>query len=103
MGMTTERRGGGRRRVGLLHHLAALFSLAGEHPGSGASVSRGRAGDGGVRQRRRRQQLQMAQQLLDPLPPALRNPRPWPDRFWRILRWGGAGFLLAWILRGGGG
>lgn len=102
MGMTPGRCGGGRRRVGLLHHLAALFSLAGERPSTATGIRRERSGDTGVRQRRRRQQLQMVRQLLDPLPQGLRNPRQWPDQFWRVVRWGGAGFLLAWILGGGG-
>ncbi len=74
----------------LLHHLAAVLTLAGR-PGA--------AGPGGVSLRRRRQRLDLAQRLLDPLPEALLPSTRHGDRFWTALRWGGLGVLLAWLLR----
>lgn len=76
-----------RGEVRLLHHLQALLSLP-----AMARVSSGSAG------RRQRQRLAIAQRLLDPLPPGLGAPSG-GDRFWRLLRWGGAGMLLAWLLQ----
>ena len=79
-----------RQRVsGVLHHLAALLNLAGRRPLAG----------NGTPQRRRRQRLSLAQRLLDPLPSALRPPDQGAERFWRAIRWGGPGLLLArWLL-----
>ncbi|MFM1811917.1 MAG: hypothetical protein RLZZ336_855 [Cyanobacteriota bacterium] len=77
----------GRAAVpGLLHHLGALLSL----PAQTRLAS-------GVRGRRQRQRLALAQRLLDPLPPALRagGSGEW---FWRPLRWGTLGLLLGWWL-----
>ena len=45
-----------------------------------------------------RQRLALAQQLFDPLPPALRPVHEGAEQFWRALRWGGLGLLLAWWL-----
>ena len=53
----------------------------------------------GVQQRRERQRLAMAQRLLDPLPPELAQPLRLELLFWRGLRWGTVGLLLAWVLR----
>lgn len=75
---------------GLLHHLAAVLSVAGR-PGAVAPT--------GVTLRRRRQKLELAQRLLDPLPDALLPSSRHGDRFWSALRWGGLGLLLAWVLR----
>ena len=75
---------------GLLHHLAAVLSLAGR-PGA--------VGPTGVTLRRRRQKLELAQRLLDPLPDALLPSSRHGERFWSALRWGGLGLLLAWLLR----
>lgn len=78
-----------RQRVsGVLHHIATLLNLAGRRPqvGSGAPL------------RRRRQRLSLAQRLLDPLPTPLRPPDQGTERFWRAIRWGGPGLLLAWWL-----
>lgn len=75
---------------GLLHQLAAVLSLAGR-PGAVAPT--------GVTLRRRRQRLELAQRLLDPLPEALLPSTRHGDRFWSALRWGGLGLLLAWLLR----
>ena len=75
---------------GLLHHLAAVLSLAGR-PGAVAPS--------GVTLRRRRQRLELAQRLLDPLPEALLPSRRHGEMFWSALRWGGLGLLLAWLLR----
>jgi hypothetical protein len=85
------------RRVGVLHHLAALLSLAGLGR-RGVSSAEASAS---APQRRRRQRLALVQRLLDPLPAAL---RPADTRaaelFWRALRWGGGGILLArWLGR----
>jgi len=75
---------------GLLHHLAAVLSIAGR-PGAVAPT--------GVTLRRRRQKLVLAQRLLDPLPDTLLPSSRHGDRFWSALRWGGLGLLLAWLLR----
>ena len=40
----------------------------------------------------------MAQRLLDPLPGALLSPQAGSELFWRALRWGGAGLLVARLL-----
>lgn len=75
------------RRGGALHQLAAVLAL----PNQAARAS-------GVTARRLRQRLALAQRLLDPLPQGLRA-GPEGERFWLILRWGGAGMLLAWLLQ----
>ncbi|MEA5440975.1 hypothetical protein [Cyanobium gracile] len=75
---------------GLLHHLAAVLSIAGR-PGAVAPT--------GVTLRRRRQKLELAQRLLDPLPDGLLPSSRHSERFWSALRWGGLGLLLAWLLR----
>ena len=75
---------------GLLHHLAAVLSIAGR-PKAVAPT--------GVTLRRRRQKLELAQRLLDPLPDALLPSSRHGERFWSALRWGGLGLLLAWLLR----
>jgi len=49
--------------------------------------------------RRRRQRLALAQRLLDPLPPGLQSGGGGAARFWRVLRWGGLGLMVAWLLR----
>lgn len=75
------------RSQGLLHHLAALLSL----PGQARQAS-------GALGRRQRQRLALAQRLLDPLPQGLAT-RGDGERFWRALRWGGGGMVLAWLLQ----
>ncbi|MCP9929485.1 hypothetical protein KBY82_01660 [Cyanobium sp. AMD-g] len=75
---------------GLLHHLAAVLSIAGR---------RGAVAPTGVTLRRRRQKLELAQRLLDPLPDGLLPSSRHGERFWSALRWGGLGLLLAWLLR----
>jgi hypothetical protein len=52
-----------------------------------------------VAERRRRQRLELAQRLLDPLPEALQPASRLGERFWSGLRWGGLGLLVAWLLR----
>ncbi|MCP9808882.1 hypothetical protein KBY58_05495 [Cyanobium sp. HWJ4-Hawea] len=52
----------------------------------------------GSYQRRHRQRLAMAQRLLDPLPPELVPPNQGETLFWRSLRWGTGGFLVALLL-----
>jgi hypothetical protein len=75
---------------GLLHHLAAVLSLAGR---------KGAVGPSGLASRRRRQRLELAQRLLDPLPEALLPASRNGERFWSAMRWGGFGLLVAWLLR----
>ena len=53
----------------------------------------------GVVQRRQRQRLALTQRLLSPLPRQLAPPNRSEVLFWRGLRWGTAGMLLAWWLR----
>ena len=53
----------------------------------------------GAVQRRQRQRLALIQRLLDPLPRQLTRPNRSEVLFWRGLRWGTAGLLLAWWLR----
>ena len=77
-----------KRPVGVLHHLDGLLTLA-----SLASHSSGAPG------RRQRQRLALAQRLLDPLPVELARPLRIETVFWRLLRWGTLGLLLAWWLR----
>lgn len=77
-----------RRPVRLLHLLDGLLSQA--------SLARRSSG---AAQRRHRQRLALAQRLLDPLPPELIPPGGGTDRFWRGLRWGTLGLVLAWLLR----
>ncbi|MFU8885159.1 MAG: hypothetical protein ACNA8O_06845 [Cyanobacteriota bacterium] len=76
------------RPVRLLHLLDGVFTQA-----SLASRS------SGVGQRRHRQRLSLTQRLLDPLPRELAPPDHGSQLFWRGLRWGGLGLLLAWLLR----
>ena len=74
--------------VRLLHQLDAVFTLA--------SLA-GRSS--GVGRRRQRQRLALAQRLLDPMPRELQAPEHGAELFWRGLRWGSAGLLLALVLR----
>jgi hypothetical protein len=53
----------------------------------------------GVVQRRQRQRQALTRRLLDPLPPQLVPPNRSDVMFWRGLRWGTAGLLLAWWLK----
>jgi hypothetical protein len=80
-----------RRPPGWLHSLSSLLAVAArgerlqpEHIGTGA--------------RRLRQHLELGQRLLDPLPKPLRAATGQGEWFWRALRWGGSGMLLAWLL-----
>lgn len=77
------------RPARLLHALDVLFTQA-----SLAQRS------SGVQQRRDRQRLALARRLLDPLPPELGLPQRIELSFWRALRWGTTGLLIAWLLRG---
>jgi len=72
---------------GLLHHLGALLGL----PARTRLAS-------GVSGRRQRQRLALAQRLLDPLPVGLRATGG-GEWFWRPLRWGTLGLVLAWWLQ----
>ena len=71
----------------LLHHLAALMSVPVQARGAS-----------GVAGRRSRQRLALSQRLLEAMPDEL-MPVAGGERFWRLLRWGGAGMLLAWLLQ----
>lgn len=79
-----------RRPAGVLHCLAALLALAQRPPTPEHS---------GTAQRRQSQRLALAQRLLDPLPSALISPAAGRERFWRVLRWGGLGLLVARLLQ----
>lgn len=77
-----------RHPVRLLHLLDGLFTQA--------SLARRSTG---VALRRQQQRLAIAQRLLDPLPVQLAPPGGGGVVFWRALRWGTVGLLLAWLLR----
>jgi hypothetical protein len=77
-----------QRPVRLLHLLDGIFTQA-----ALARRSSGLAG------RRQRQRLALSQRLLDPLPKELAPADLGSQMFWRVLRWGGLGLLLAWLLR----
>jgi hypothetical protein len=77
---------------GVLHHLAALLTLASRPRAAAEADNLGR------QQRRQRQHLALAQRLLDPLPVSLRAGGHGAELFWRAVRFGGAGVLLAWWL-----
>jgi hypothetical protein len=74
--------------VRVLHLLEGLFTQA--------SLARNSSGVAG---RRQRQRLALSQRLLDPLPKELAPGDRGSQLFWRGLRWGGLGLLLAWLLR----
>lgn len=78
----------------LLHHLQALLAVAGRPAGKG----RGENSPPGRAERRRQQHLALSQRLLDPLPEAFRQSAQGADRFWRALRWGGCGMVIAQLL-----
>lgn len=82
---------GNRHGPALLHHLEALLTLAGRRPLRPAALA--------AHERRRGQRLALAQRLLDPLPPALLPPDRLAERFWTVLRWGGLGAGIAWLLQ----
>ena len=88
VGRSWGERSSGQRPARLLHVLDALYTQA-----SLAQRS------SGVQRRRERQRLALAQRLLDPLPPELAQPRRIELLFWRGLRWGTLGLLIAWLLR----
>ncbi|MEB3173365.1 MAG: hypothetical protein VKL97_05825 [Cyanobacteriota bacterium] len=71
----------------LLHHLAAVMAVPLQVRGAS-----------GVAGRRGRQRLALSQRLIEAMPPEL-MPAAGSERFWRMLRWGGAGMLLAWLLQ----
>jgi hypothetical protein len=77
---------------GVLHHLAALLTLASRALGSAEADNLGR------QQRRQLQHLGLVRRLLDPLPVSLRAGGHAAELFWRAVRFGGAGMLLAWWL-----
>jgi hypothetical protein len=70
----------------LLHTIALLHGLGSARSGSGSA------------ERRRLQHLNIAQRLLDPLPFGLRPQGAGCTMFWRVLRWGGLGLLVARLL-----
>jgi hypothetical protein len=79
---------GGQRPPRLLHLLDALYAQA-------ALAER----SSGVQRRRERQRLALAQRLLDPIPHRISQPHRLELLFWRGLRWGTVGLLVAWLLR----
>jgi hypothetical protein len=76
-----------RQPVRLLHLLDGLLT-------QGTLASRST----GVRARRQRQRLALTQRFLDPLPRDLAPTNQQAVLFWRGLRWGTCGFVLAWWL-----
>ena len=52
----------------------------------------------GIRGRRWKQRQSFAQQLLDRDFKGWLHPERSGSRFWRGLRWGGAGFVVAWVM-----
>jgi hypothetical protein len=78
-------------RRGLLHPLEDLLALSQRPVADQANR--------GSLQRRQSQRLDLAQRLLDPLPPGLVPAEAAADRFWTILRWGGLGLILARLLQ----
>ena len=74
----------------MLHPMALVLNLAAKRLPSAESSAP---------MRRRRQRLALVQRLLDPLPAGLHSQDAQKERFWRIVRWGGLGVLLAWGLR----
>ena len=52
----------------------------------------------GVAARRWRQRQTMGRKLLEVEPQGWDSPKVRGARFWTMLRWGGAGFALAWWL-----
>jgi hypothetical protein len=70
----------------------ALLTLASRPRGSAEADKLGR------QQRRQRQHLALVRRLLDPLPVSLRAGGHAAELFWRVVRFGGAGMLLAWWL-----
>ena len=79
-----------RHPPSLLHHLDALLTLAAPRPIGAAA---------GAADRRRRQRLALARRLIDPLPQALLPEGRHAEIFWQALRWGGAGMVVAVLLR----
>lgn len=77
-----------QRPVRLLHLLDGLLTQASQ---AGRSS--------GVTGRRQRQRLALSQRLLDPLPKELAPADQASQLFWRGLRWGSLGLILAWLLR----
>jgi hypothetical protein len=90
MGLPSPRLRRAPQGAGVLRHLAALLNLAGR---------RLPERKGSAPMRRRRQRLALAQRLLDPLPPGLHSGDGGAELFWRVLRWGGLGLMVAWLLR----
>ena len=93
-GSRTRRRPRLKRGERVLHLVGALFTMAGK----GGLESDGGTAAASDRMRRRRQRVSMARRLLDPLPAVLRPESQQQERFWRVLRWGGAGLILGWLL-----
>jgi len=86
------RRSHRRRPSGWLHSLSSLLAVA-------ARGERLKPDDVSSGARRLRQHLELGQRLLDPLPKPLRTGQGQAEWFWRALRWGGGGLVLAWLLR----
>ena len=83
-----------RRQLRWLH-TASLLMLQGRR--QAVSLQSGR----GSSQRRWKQRQNLAQKLLESPAEGWTLPKQRGARFWRALRWGGAGFVVAWWLRGG--
>ena len=80
------------RPIRWLHQLAGLMAQV-------SQAERLRDGDDSLRARRLRQRMALAQRLFDPLPAPLRAGRWQEEVLWKALRWGGAGLILAVLLK----
>ena len=80
------------RPIRWLHQLAGLMAQV-------SQAERLRDGDNSLRARRLRQRMALAQRLFDPLPAPLRPGRWQEEVLWKALRWGGAGLILAVLLK----
>ncbi|MFM8524088.1 MAG: hypothetical protein ACKOCM_00445 [Cyanobacteriota bacterium] len=74
------------------HLFARFFSLA-------ERARRPEIGGNSVGNRRLQQRLALAQRLMEALPTTLTPGTTFPDHFWRAVRWGGLGLVIARLLR----
>ena len=84
----------GRRQLRWLHTVSLLM-LQGRR--QAVSIQR----DQSSSERRWRQRRDLAEKLLETPAEGWTLPKHRGARFWRALRWGGSGFVLAWWLKGG--
>ncbi|MEC8213811.1 MAG: hypothetical protein VX069_01935 [Cyanobacteriota bacterium] len=80
-----------RRPLKWLHGVSHLVQ-------QGHCQKQGLKSDSGVASRRWAQRRKTGSRLLEMEPEGWDRPDAKGARFWRMLRWGGAGFVLAWWL-----